>query len=130
MPLKTSCMNKSIRIAALLFLSIFFFQCQKEVSYIGGSDIIPETTTPDPITSTVQGNILDENGQPASGVTVTVGTKTAVTNASGYFRIANASLDKKTALVTAEKAGYFKGLRSFSATSGTNQVVIKLLKKA
>jgi hypothetical protein len=32
-------------------------------------------------------------------------------------------------LVVAQKSGYFKALRSFSATSGTNQVTIKLIKK-
>src|SRR4030095_4869634 len=38
-------------------------------------------------------------------------------------------LDKNATLVIAEKAGYFAAYRCFSATSGTNQVVIKLTKK-
>ena len=56
-----------------------------------------------------------------------MGNQTATTDADGYFRIRNAALDKKAALVTAEKAGYFKAYRTFPATSGTNQVVIKLI---
>lgn len=111
-----------------MILAIGFYQCQRDLSYVGNPDNgIP--VTPDPITARLQGNVLDENSLPAAGVTITVGTQTATTDAKGYFRINNAPLDKKAALVTAEKAGYFKGYRVFSATSGTNQVVIKLVKK-
>lgn len=123
-------MTRLYRILAFLLLSIFFFQCQKDVGFIGGPDLGSAVATlPDPIKATIQGNIVDDNDQPAAGVTITVGTETAITNANGYFRITNASLDKNTSLVTAEKAGYFKGYRVFAATSGTNQVVIKLIKR-
>ncbi|MEJ7627802.1 MAG: hypothetical protein WKF35_13135 [Ferruginibacter sp.] len=112
----------------LLFLvSILFIQCQKEVSNIGAPD--PVITLPNPITAKLQGNILDENGLPAAGVVVNVGLKTTTTNTTGYFVIVNAALDKNASLVTAEKTGYFKAYRTFSATSGANQVVIKLIKK-
>jgi len=106
-----------------------FFACQKDVSFIGGPDTGFSVVAPDPIKATLQGNIVDENNLPATGVTITVGTKTAVTNATGYFRITDASLDKNTSMVVAEKNGYFKGYRLFSATSGTNQVMIKLIKR-
>lgn len=123
-------MNRFCRICILLFLSIFNFQCQKELSYIGSPDTggFP-VGTPDPVKANLQGNIIDENGQPAAGVTVEVGAMTIMTNEFGYFRINGASLDKKTSVVIAEKAGYFKGYRVFAATSGTNQVVIKLIKR-
>src|SRR5215203_768538 len=115
---------------SLLLLSVLFFQCQREVSHIGGPDTpIIEIPTPDPITAAIQGNVFDETGSPAVAVTVQVGSKTATTDAKGHFRINNASLDKKAALVTADKAGYFKAYRTFSATSGANNVEIKLVKK-
>ncbi len=114
---------------SLLFLSVLFFQCQRELGNIGGPDPITEIVTPEPIAAALQGNIFDEAGQPAAGVTVQVGSKTTTTNANGYFRINDASLDKKASLVTATKAGYFKAYRTFSATSGANQVEIKLIKK-
>ena len=112
----------------LAIASLLFYQCQKEVSYIGSGDP-GQAVFPDPLQANLQGNILDENGQPAANVTVKVGAKTSVTDSKGYFRINGASLDKNAALVTAEKTGYFTAYRSFSATSGTNQVVIKLTKK-
>ncbi len=113
----------------LLLLSVFLFQCQREVSYAGGPDNPGELAIPDPITAALQGNIFDESGAPAAGVSVQVGSKTATTNASGYFRINDAALDKRSSLVVATKAGYFKAFRTFSATSGANQVVVKLIKK-
>ncbi len=112
----------------LCFVGLFFFQCQKEVSYIGGPDP-GNLLAPDPITSNITGNVFDENGSPAVGVTVKVGNKTTATNSKGYFRINGATLDKKSSLITAEKPGYFKAFRSFAATSGTNQVVIRLIAK-
>jgi len=79
--------------------------------------------------ATLQGNIFDENGKPAIGVSIHAGGKSAITNARGYFRIVNAVLNKSAALVTAEKKGYFKSYRTFIATSGANQIMIKLVRK-
>ena len=96
-------MNKSFRIAALLLLSVFIFQCQKDLSYIGG----PDTGIPigaDPMKATLQGNIVDENEEPACWCQVLqLALKLVMTNGSGYFRITDASLDKNTSLVTAHR---------------------------
>lgn len=122
-------MNRIYAIVCLLLLTFSFLHCRKELSYIGTPDPNPVVFTPEPLTATLQGNITDENNQPAAGVTVTASTQTAITNASGYFRITGAALDKNTSLVTADKAGYFKAYRVFSATSATNQIAIKLVKR-
>jgi hypothetical protein len=121
-------MRSFSRIFLLSLVSILFFQCQKEIGYTGQPDNQP--VLPEPITATLQGKVIDETGQPAAGVSINVGAKSATTDAKGNFRIAGASLDKKTALVTAQKSGYFKAYRSFSATSGANMVKIKLVKRA
>lgn len=122
-------MRRTYSVVAFLF-ALLFFACQKEVGYYGAPDNPASLSYPDPITAIVQGNILDETGQPATGVAIQVGSKTATTDTKGYFRITDAALDKKASLVTATKPGYFKAYRTFSATSGSNQVVIKLIKKA
>ena len=109
-------------------IPILFYQCQKEISN-PGQNSNPVIVGPEPISARLQGNILDENNQPAQGVTVKVGSQTATTDFRGYFSMNNAALDKKSALVTAEKTGYFKAFRTFAATSATNQVTIKLVKK-
>ncbi|HEV7333357.1 MAG TPA: carboxypeptidase-like regulatory domain-containing protein [Flavisolibacter sp.] len=123
-------MRKLYSILALLVISLLSFQCQKEVSFFGTPDNPDALPSPAPITSVVQGNVLDEGGQPAAGVTVQVGNKTATTDAKGYFRITEAALDKKASLVTATKTGYHKAYRIFSANTGTNQVLIKLMRKS
>lgn len=123
-------MRKTYSILTLFLISLFSIQCQKELSFFGTADNPDTLPSPSPITSVVQGNVLDESGQPAAGVTVQVGSKTATTDARGYFRINEAALDKKASLVTATKSGYFKAYRIFSANTGTNQVVIKLMRKS
>ena len=112
----------------LTFIGGLFYQCRKDVGYIGSGDHGQELIR-NPIKANLQGNVLDENGQPAANVVIKAGTETTVTDNKGYFRINNASLDKNASLVTAEKTGYFIAYRTFSATSGTNQVVITLTKK-
>ena len=78
----------------LLFFAVLFFQCQRELSNIGGPDGIGQIAAPDPITTDIQGNIVDETGVAAAGVTIQAGNKTATTNAKGFFRINGAALDK------------------------------------
>jgi hypothetical protein len=120
-------MRSKLHILTLVLFSLFLVQCQKEAGFIGGPD--PVIETPLPITAHLQGNVFNENDVPAAGVTIKVGTKTAITDANGYFRILDASLDKRSAVVTAEINGYFKAYRSFAATSGTNHIEIKLIKR-
>src|SRR5437763_622412 len=102
-----------IRAIALILVTLFFCQCQKEISYVGGPDPIP--VTPDPIAARLQGTVLDENGLPSAGVTVHLGATSVITDARGYFRFQNANLDKKSSVVTADKSGYFKAYRTFAA---------------
>ena len=123
-------MRSPYRVFLLAISALLFYQCQKEISYTNNSGGGPgQVIDPSPLTANLQGNIVDENDQPAANVTIKVGAQTVVTDSKGYFRINNASLDKNAALVRAEKTGYYTAFRSFSATSGTNQVVIKLVKK-
>lgn len=121
-------MRSVYRFFLLALISVLFFQCQRELSYVGSGDQQPQTF-PDPLKANIQGNVLDENGQPAAGVSIKLGTESATTDTKGYFRINEAPLDGNASLVVAEKPGYYKAFRTFSATSGTNQVVIKLVKR-
>jgi hypothetical protein len=126
---QTMFMRSSYRVLLLAITALLFYQCQKEISYTNNSGGSGQVVAPNPLTANLQGNISDENDQPAANVTIKVGSQTVVTDSKGYFRINNASLDKNAALVRAEKTGYHTAFRSFSATSGTNQVAIKLVKK-
>ena len=121
-------MKRIYQSVLVVVIALVSFKCQKELSR---DHLLPGTSNSEaaPITATLQGNILDENGLPAAGVKISVGAKTAITNSHGYFRITDASLDKNASLVTAEQTGYFKAYRNFSASAAVNQVVIQLIKK-
>ena len=115
----------TVRFFSLVFTSLLFLGCQRELSNV--IETVPQPATAAPIVATLQGNVTDENGQPAQGVEIKAGGKSIITDAKGYFRITDANLDKNTSMVTAEKQGYFKGIRSFNATSGVNHVHIQLI---
>jgi hypothetical protein len=121
-------MKKLISAFLLVFIALLSFHCQKEIS-----NVLPGTNNGGggtaPVTATLQGNVVDETGQPAAGVAVKVGNKNTITDSKGYFRIVKATLDKSASLVTADKAGYFKAYRTFNATTGANHVMIKLVRK-
>ena len=119
-------MNRYFRLTILILVSVIFIQCQKEISDSLGNQT---NTNTDPVTAVLQGNVLDENGKAAMGVAIRVGSKTATTDARGYFRIPSAPLDRKSSLVNATKNGYYPAFRTFSATTGANQVTIRLIKK-
>ena len=108
---------------------VLSLQCQKELSIAHEQLPGNNNKKASPITATLQGNIIDENNGPAAGVSILIGSRAVLTDSKGYFRITDAPLDKNNSIVTAEKTGYFKTYRSFRATSGVNQVVIKLIKK-
>ena len=64
-------------------ISVISFHCQKELSYVNVAGNRNAFLT----TATVQGNVFDENGQPAVGVMIKSGDETITTDSHGYFRI-------------------------------------------
>src|SRR5690242_5702259 len=77
-------MRPAHRFITLILIAVLFYQCQREVSYIGSSDP-GQIALPNPITAHLQGNVLDENGQPAPNVVIKVGTEITATDDNGYF---------------------------------------------
>ena len=119
------------RLTFIALAALVLGSCQKQTDYpVTPGSGTTQPILPSPVTATLQGNVFDETGQPASGATVKVGSVTVTTDSRGYFRITGAALDKNQSVVTASKAGYFKAYRTFAATSGANQVLIKLLKRS
>ncbi|NII26806.1 carboxypeptidase regulatory-like domain-containing protein [Pseudoflavitalea sp. X16] len=108
----------------LLVATIVYFSCNK-------------SDTPDKppykaeyVTASIQGKIVDENELPVSGATVKAGSISVTTNASGLFNLSNISVDKHAGMVTVEKEGYFKGIKTIVVTPNkNNSVSIQLIKK-
>ncbi len=74
-----------------------------------------------------QGVVLDTNGTPVSGATVTIGTSTVTTNFKGLFVFKNASVKENFAHVKVTKAGYVNASRVLVPTNGMNRVNIMMI---
>ncbi|KXH82840.1 hypothetical protein AU378_10355 [Chryseobacterium kwangjuense] len=74
-----------------------------------------------------QGVVLDTNGNPVSGATVTIGSNTVQTNFKGFFTFKNATVKENFALVKVTKSGFIDGSRVMVPTSGINRVNIMMI---
>lgn len=121
-------------LSLLVFMSLFLIQCKKD-SPVKDNPIIDETPIKNEIieaqnkrlaeivtTSTanyaLQGMIFDENQKPLSGVNVTAGGETKVTNNAGEFSFDSISLNAEYAIVKASKSGYKYGIRTIIPVLG------------
>ena len=75
------------------------------------------------------GVIIDENENPLSGVDVSIGSKSTLTDANGVFFIEDANVFEKHAYIKAIKSGYFLGSRALVPTDGVNHIRIMMLRK-
>lgn len=120
-------MRRLYIVVVCFLITLPLFRCQKELSFDKGISFFE--SGPKSFEGVLQGNVIDENNEPAIGVAINIGSKTAITDVYGYFRITEAPLEKEASMVTAEKPGYFKSYRTFNATPGANYIKIKLIKK-
>lgn len=76
------------------------------------------------------GRVLDENGNPLSGVFLRIGDKEVLSDETGEFVFGEINTNKDYTLLKAEKDGYFTGYRTFAPTANSiNTVSIALLSK-
>lgn len=121
---------KKLQTIALCML-IMFMSCDKDDS--------PSNNNPDPsafaenfgseIQRNFLGKVIDTNHNPIQNVTITIGNKTAQTDANGIFIISDANVYQRFGYIKAEKAGYLHGSRSVIPSEGTNKVTIMLLEE-
>src|SRR6185503_4522455 len=110
---------------ASLVISISLLSCQKEVKNdnpgTGGST--GTVTNLAPVQGNVTGKVIDNNNNAVAGATVKAGNNTTTTDNRGLFRFNNIQLDKYSAVITVEKAGFFKAHRVFSASANNTNFV-------
>ena len=73
------------------------------------------------------GTVINEQNNPIAGVTISVGSEFAVTDANGVFSTQSATVYEKFANIKATKSGFIDGSRAVVPTEGVNQVKIMLL---
>ncbi|MFN1219434.1 carboxypeptidase-like regulatory domain-containing protein [Chryseobacterium kwangjuense] len=118
------------KIYSILLLVLLMFSCKDE-TFI---DIDDNNSTPDSnfnfgntVQRNFQGVVLDINGNPVSGATVTIGSNTVQTNFKGFFTFKNAGVKENFALVKVTKSGFIDGSRVMVPTSGINRVNIMMI---
>lgn len=126
-------MKKSIVSLALIavILSVGFLACQK---YSSSTDTNTSGTTIPPdilVTASVQGRVVDQDGIPVQGATITGGTTSTSTDVNGIFTFKNISLSSRFGLIKATKSGYFTGSRSIVTNGGQSSfVTIQLISRS
>lgn len=114
----------------ILTLSLFLFSCQREIENDLPIQVPTNVTNPVPVNADLSGKVIDENNAAVIGATVRAGGNIATTDNRGLFSFINIQMDKFASMVTVEKPGYFKGIRTFSASNNsTNFVKLKLITK-
>ena len=79
---------------------------------------------------TVQGVITDLNNSPVSNATVTGGSATATTDASGKFTLTKVQFNSDTVVVIVTKNGFFEGQKNlFQVTTLSAMQKFKLIPK-
>lgn len=120
-------MKRAFSISALSIitvLSFFWFGCNKgDVSVKQPVDPLAEK-----VTASLQGRVINENGEPVGNAAVTAGTSATATNINGYFQFNNIQVSKNAGFVRVEKTGYFKtGRTIFTNTGVVNNIEVKLI---
>ncbi len=119
-----------------LILILFLAACKPEppidiIDPIPEEDLI-ENYEPvvENVTTSLRGQVQDENQQPVEGATVKLGNLTTTTNQFGHFFFKNKTMNSRGQLIKIDVPGYFPGSRRFFPTPNTeNRITVELLSK-
>lgn len=115
---------------SLLFLSFLLSSCTAD-SFLDYGNNTPNVNTNynfgSNVNRNIYGTVLDTNGNPVSGATVSVGTASVQTNSKGLFVIKNAAVQENFAFIKVKKAGFVNGSRTIVPNAGDNSVRIMLI---
>lgn len=124
-------MRLPLLLAAIMLLGTT--ACRKNYA----TEAYVETTNPTPpdltvkVNTTVAGFISDEANKPVAGAQVIAGSRQAITDEYGYFKITNTLLPKVAGNIKIIKTGYFTTWRSFITPENKEAFVrVQMLAKA
>ncbi|WP_225000305.1 carboxypeptidase-like regulatory domain-containing protein [Cesiribacter sp. SM1] len=87
--------------------------CTDDDGDVAGPVVVEDPLSPAPsVTTTLSGLVLDEEGNPLSGVRVTAHGETATTDAEGSFRLQDVQVPGNRCVISAGKEGYFTSVRA------------------
>ncbi len=133
--MKTFFLVKTATKFAFLFLgtSIFFFACKKMSDVVTPIDPVITLTPADlttKVSSSVSGFVTDASDVAVKDASVQIGTGTVLTDKYGYFEVRNVQVVQNAAMVTVNKTGFFKGIKTYIAAANKSAFFrIKLIPK-
>lgn len=122
-------MRKAFQLLAIIVFTIGLSNCKKNEVTATPDPVVPYTpgTT---ITTGVAGKIINQSGNPLSGVEITIGSTTVLTDIAGNFIIPKATIGDKVGFIKARKASYFDGSRTIQPKAKTiNNIIIQMVEK-
>ncbi len=115
---------------------MLFSACRKDVDSIGDSittpppEVIIENYNPEvkTVTSSVEGQVKDENQNPVENATVRIGNATTLTDEYGFFSFENMPMNEKGTFITVQQEGFLDGSRRFFPRENTeSKIVIEMI---
>ncbi|MFK7806207.1 MAG: carboxypeptidase-like regulatory domain-containing protein [Saprospiraceae bacterium] len=122
----------------LCFLTLFACRKDSETTTENESNHIPKVfliddfeQTDEPVTASVFGKVLNQNGYPVANAQVTLGSETLLTNDQGVFLFRETTMNATGTFIQVEKKPFFfaGGTRFFPKEGSENYVTIRLLPK-
>lgn len=121
--------TNKLLVLALLFSSIIFTNCDNKGTSTDATSATQEASFDfgNTVSRNFNGKIISENNTPIANVSVSIGSRTTITNSNGEFTLNNATVKENFAYLTATKQGFLGGSRTIYPNDAMNSVVIKLL---
>jgi len=118
-----------------LILILLFSACRKDEDTSNFVDDNPappiiENYSPEvkPVTSSVAGEVKDENQEPVQNAIVRLGNFTTSTDKYGLFSFENISMNEKGTFITVQQEGFLDGSRRFFPRENTqSKIVIEMI---
>ena len=129
-PVKSTFVTLSI--ALLCVVLMVFPACYKNVGITSSGNSNPNHIPPDQtVIASLQGRVVDQNGVPVQGATVSSGGITTSSDINGLFSFSHINMSSRFGFVTVVKQGFYTGSRSVITNPGaSNYVSIQLVPKA
>ncbi len=101
----------------IIFLALFSLSsCKKNREDNGGNSNGIKFDNSAKVNATLLGHVLDENGNPVDNATVKIGNMVKNTNSEGIYYFRNINTSASATVITVEKAGYFKQIKTVMCT--------------
>ncbi|MBL0342521.1 MAG: hypothetical protein IPP71_17440 [Bacteroidetes bacterium] len=99
----------------IVFLFALFTACENGVDFIEDGPTASGTK----LSTNLSGIVTNENGDPASGVLVSVDGNSAITNAFGIYIFEDIKVNKDRFVVIAKRPGYFDAIKAVTFIKGS-----------